>query len=121
VSKEDREFETIVAVDCSWKRFEGFRFDHRFRRRRLPTLLAGNPGRYAQPVRLSTAEALAATLHILDRPEAAREVLAPFGFADAFWTLNEEPLDAYRMAVDREGVLREEDAFFPRQEDGDRS
>jgi pre-rRNA-processing protein TSR3 len=89
----------IAALDCSWKQVEAT-----YKRRdltgvgparALPFLLAANPLHYAQPLQLSTMEALAAALFILGEERQARELLASYTWGPQFEALNREPLAAY--------------------------
>jgi len=101
LSPQDKGIENIVAIDCSWKNAEeifkrvGRRIKHE---RALPYLLAANPVNYGKPLRLSTAEAMAAALYILGREEQARELMKKFKWGEHFLELNRMPLDDYRRA-----------------------
>lgn len=86
----------IVALDCSWKQAEKiFAASRAGAQRSLPYLLAANPTNTYKPVKLSTAEALAAALYILGMTERAEDVLSVFKWGHSFLTLNREWLDAY--------------------------
>ena len=64
--KDKSSINSIVGIDCSWnladqafsKKFNGIK-------RKLPPLLAGNPVNYAKLNKLTTVEALSASLFIL--------------------------------------------------------
>jgi pre-rRNA-processing protein TSR3 len=117
LSQKDRESlrSGLVIIDCSWKHAEDT-FTHRFRglNRRLPLLLASNPINYSKIGVLSSAEALAAALHITGYEEHARRVLSVFKWGETFWTLNHEPLEEYRAAETPEDMLRIEEEYFGR-------
>ncbi|MEM2906189.1 MAG: DUF367 family protein [Candidatus Bathyarchaeia archaeon] len=102
----------VTAVDCSWERVHELPWSSlRGVHRALPYLLAGNPVNYGKPTRLSTAEALAATLHILGfKPEAER-LLSVFKWGPGFLTLNRQMLEAYSRAADSADVVRLQEAF----------
>jgi pre-rRNA-processing protein TSR3 len=86
----------LVALDCSWKQAESiFAASKTGIQRSLPYLLAANPINTYKPVKLSTAEAIAAALYILGLIEAAEDVLSIFRWGYSFITLNQEWLDAY--------------------------
>jgi pre-rRNA-processing protein TSR3 len=86
----------LAAVDCSWEKVQAaFAVRMRGEGRRLPTLLAANPVNYAKPHKLSSAEALAAALHIMGFRERARQLLALFKWGAGFLTLNSQPLESY--------------------------
>ncbi len=87
----------LVAVDCSWRSAE-YAFGQllgRTKSRALPLLWAGNPTKWGKATELSTAEALAAALHIVGEERQAKSLLGALPFADQFWGLNAEPLADY--------------------------
>lgn len=87
---------SIVGIDCSWilanqafsKKFSGIT-------RKLPPLLAGNPVNYAKLNKLTTAEALAASLFILGFRDDALAILDKFKWGHTFYDLNQNLLDEY--------------------------
>ena len=87
---------TIVGIDCSWnlvdqafsKNFAGIK-------RKLPPLLAGNPVNYSKLNKLTTAEALAASLFILGSKEQSLQLLDKFKWGHTFYELNQNILDDY--------------------------
>ncbi len=115
ISKDDRPLilqHGLVGLDCSWNRSEEV-FSQRFPgiARRLPALLAGNPTNYAVLGKLSTAEALAATLFITGFAGEADRILALFRWGPTFMSLNKDPLDAYANSPASE-LRRVESEFF---------
>lgn len=106
----------LVALDCSWKQAEQMfkeALKGKVRSRALPYLVAGNPTKYGQPFELSTAEAIAAALHIAGEPRQAKRVLAPLTFADSFWTLNKAPLDDYAACATSAEVVEIQREYLP--------
>lgn len=103
----------LVAIDCSWERVQ-FTFSTRLPGlgRRLPTLLASNPVNYAKPGKLSSVEALAASLHIMGFSERANQLLSLFKWGPTLLTLNAEPLEAYSTASSEEDMAKAEAEFF---------
>jgi len=107
---------SIVVLDCSWKRIEESleeiagrtRLEGRF----LPALLAANPVSWGRLGRLSSVEAIGATLAILGYLEQASKVLGPFQFGEQFLDLNKEPLQAYASAKSREEIAEIQSDFF---------
>lgn len=86
----------LVALDCSWKQAERiFEASRAGTQRSLPYLLAANPINTYKPVKLSTAEALAAALYILGMFDEAENILSVFKWGPSFIILNREWLDAY--------------------------
>jgi pre-rRNA-processing protein TSR3 len=87
---------TVIGIDCSWnladqafsKKFNGIK-------RKLPPLLAGNPVNYSKLNKLTTAEALSASLFILGFKEQSMELLDKFKWGHTFYELNHNLLDEY--------------------------
>jgi len=115
LSPEDRHRKNIVAIDCSWKNAEmvfkkaGKRVRHG---RALPYLLASNPVNYGRPLKLSTAEALAAALYILGAGKQAEEIMRKFKWGMHFFELNRMPLDDYSRAKNSEEVIKAMKAYL---------
>ncbi len=107
---------SIVVLDCSWKQIEESLdfIDGRTRLegRILPLLLAANPVSWGKVGRLSSAEALGASLAILGLWEQARAVVEPFPFGMQFLDLNREPLEAYSTADSRAEIVEIQNEFF---------
>ncbi|MDH3489978.1 MAG: DUF367 family protein [Nitrosopumilus sp.] len=101
---------SIVGIDCSWnladqafsKKFAGIK-------RKLPPLLAGNPLNYARLNKLTTVEALSASLFILGFKEQSLELLNKFKWGHTFYELNQNLLEEY-LKLDNEdqidGILK---------------
>jgi rRNA small subunit aminocarboxypropyltransferase len=110
----------LLVVDCSWNRLAdrgsfpgGERPGRRAAtHRRLPALIATNPQHYGRVAQLNTAEAFSAALYILDRPEAANEVMAGFAGGDEFLAVNRDRLERYRRAATPSEVRDAEKALF---------
>jgi pre-rRNA-processing protein TSR3 len=98
--------ESITAIDCSWalaqkifvRRFNGLS-------RRLPPLLAGNPINYSKIGKLTTAEALAASLYIIGFDNLASSILNKFKWGHTFFDLNRDLLRDYSRAQTRKEVV----------------
>lgn len=106
---------SLTVFDCSWKQFDPF--EERLRRvkrkkRALPFLFAANPTNYGRPFILSSVEALAAALVILDEREHAAELLAKFKWGMEFLRLNEDLLLAYAAAQDSSDVVELQAQFM---------
>ena len=102
----------LVAIDCSWEKAQ-IAFENRLpgKNKKLPTLLAANPVNYAKPNKLSSLEAVAASLYITGFPESATRLLSLFKWGPHFLTLNAQPLNAYATAPD-ESQLRDSISEF---------
>jgi pre-rRNA-processing protein TSR3 len=87
---------SIVGIDCSWnladqafsKKFIGVK-------RKLPPLLAGNPVNYSKLNKLTTAEAISASLFILGFRQDALDLLDKFKWGHTFYDLNQNLLEDY--------------------------
>ena len=107
----------LVALDCSWKLLDESlvrirKSSPRLEGRTLPLVLAANPISWGKPGRLSTVEALAMCLLLLDREEQAIRILSPFPWGEQFMKLNAEPIEAYRNAESRDELLELQWEFF---------
>jgi pre-rRNA-processing protein TSR3 len=98
----------LVALDCSWKTAEvTFQsLETRMTPRALPFLLAANPVNYGKPYQLSTLEAFAAALFILDEVAQATAILGIYTWGHRFLELNKEPLEDYRQARSSAEVIQ---------------
>ena len=110
-SKEDIDFAKkngIIAVDCSWKNAENsFEYlDKRNYSRALPFVVAVNPINYGKALKLTTLEAFAAALYILDRTKQADNILKIYKWSPHFLELNKEPLEDYRRAKDSKEIIK---------------
>jgi pre-rRNA-processing protein TSR3 len=96
----------VVALDCSWEHAQKVMGEHvRGTSRTLPILLAGNPVNYGKLTKLSTAEAIAATLYITGFKEEAKSMLDIFPWGHTFFELNQTLLDNYITAKDSAEVV----------------
>jgi pre-rRNA-processing protein TSR3 len=101
----------ISAIDCSWNRIEKLPSTGRFVARHLPFLLAANPIHYSIPYKLSTLEAVAATLYITGFEEEARSLLSKMKWGPTFLTLNKEPLSLYSTAKNGDAIKKIEEDY----------
>jgi pre-rRNA-processing protein TSR3 len=103
VSAEDRSVvqgSGILVMDLSWRNIDSFpKLAKHHHSRALPYLLAANPVNWGKPMKLSSAEAVAATLYIVGLKDQARSILSRFSFGEQFLLLNQEPLERYSLAA----------------------
>jgi len=87
---------SIVGIDCSWNLADQA-FSTKFIgvKRKLPPLLAGNPVNYSKLNKLTTAEAISASLFIMGFKKDALELLNKFKWGHTFYDLNQNLLDEY--------------------------
>jgi len=75
-------------------------------------MLAANPTNYAKLGRLSSAEALAAALYILDEKKLATEIMDKFKWGHTFLELNSNLLEDYANAETKEQIEQLEKEYF---------
>ena len=106
----------IVGLDCSWAQIEDsvnqVMKRTRLKPRMLPLLLAANPVNWGKPSKLTTAEALAASLYLVGKEQQARDLLSAFNWGEQFFILNKEPLDAYKNADSSKELVDLQFEFF---------
>lgn len=103
----------VVAIDCSWKRFnEIFNKSLKGLNRRLPILMTGNPVNYGKKEKLSSAEAIAAALYITGYKQYAERILSKFNWGKTFFDLNIELLEEYSRVTDVNEIEEIERSFF---------
>ena len=105
LSNDKSSITSIIGIDCSWnlanqtfsKKYNGIK-------RKLPPLLAGNPVNYAKLNKLTTAEALAASLFILGFKDQGLELLDKFKWGHTFYDLNQNLLEEYSKLENEEQI-----------------
>ena len=103
--KDKSSINSIVGIDCSWslaeqafsKKFSGIK-------RKLPPLLAGNPVNYSKLNKLTTVEAISASLMILGFKEQTLELLDKFKWGHTFYELNQNLFDEYSKLENEEQI-----------------
>jgi len=104
----------LVAIDCSWVKVdEVFKMRLRGTPRSLPYLVAANPVNYGSPTKLSTVEALSASLYILGFRDAAERLLSIFKWGPHFLELNLVRLEGYARAKDSKEIVELQKEFMP--------
>ena len=88
-------------------------------RRTLPVLLAANPVSWGKPGRLSTAEAIAASLIILGREPQAEKILSRLPYGNEFLSLNRNPLDSYSSSQSTEELVSMQWEYFDQPKSSD--
>jgi pre-rRNA-processing protein TSR3 len=103
----------LAAIDCSWIHAdEVFELSMHGKSRCLPYLIAANPVNYGVPTKLSTVEALAAALYIVDFKEKAERLLSIFKWGPYFIELNREFLDGYARAKNSAEIVELQNGFI---------
>ena len=102
----------LVALDCSWESAREAQFSLSGPHRALPFLVAANPVNYGKPFRLTTVEALAGALCILDERDHAEQLLSKFRWGHTFFELNDEPLRRYADCADSAAVVAVQEEYL---------
>jgi pre-rRNA-processing protein TSR3 len=97
--------DSITGIDCSWelaqktfiKKFFGIH-------RKLPPLFAGNPVNYSKLNKLTTVEAIAGSLFIMEFDDLAHEMLNKFKWGHTFYDLNKNLLEDYSKADSEDAI-----------------
>jgi pre-rRNA-processing protein TSR3 len=76
-------------------------------------MLAANPTNYAKLGKLSSVEALAGALYILNEKDLAVRMMDKFKWGHTFLQLNTNLLDDYATAETEEQVIELEAEYFP--------
>jgi rRNA small subunit aminocarboxypropyltransferase len=109
--------DSVCAIDCSWERADEVLKHQRLAAqgiaRRLPAMLAANPTNYAKLGKLSSVEALAGALYILNEKELAAKMMDKFKWGHTFLELNADLLDDYADAETEGQVAELEKEYFP--------
>ena len=118
ISKYDQTVaDSVCAIDCSWERADEVLKHQRLAAqgiaRRLPAMLAANPTNYAKLGKLSSVEALAGALYILNEKELAAKMMDKFKWGHTFLELNANLLHDYADAETEEQVAELEKEYFP--------
>jgi pre-rRNA-processing protein TSR3 len=104
----------LVVIDCSWVKAAGaFKKKYNGHQRKLPALIAGNPTNYAKLRSLSSVEAAAAALYIMNFYDAAQRLLNIYKWGPTFLSLNHEALDEYSQAESEQEMEMIEKSYFP--------
>ncbi|MFZ0220513.1 MAG: DUF367 family protein [Candidatus Nitrosopolaris sp.] len=110
-------FNSVCALDCSWEKAMDTLLKRKALKngicRRLPALLAGNPNNYCKISKLTTAEALAASLFILGWRNLSEKILDKFKWGHTFIELNSEILNDYSNAHNITEIVELEKEYFP--------
>ncbi|MDR1819203.1 MAG: DUF367 family protein [Methanobrevibacter sp.] len=117
VSIEDKNMvnkKGIVGLDCSWNNISSSSIIFKLSKfhRSLPFLIASNPVNYGKPCKLSTVEAIAATLYITNFKKESEDILSGFKWGHTFIKLNLELLEAYGDAKNSEEVVTIQNDFL---------
>ncbi|MDR2829914.1 MAG: DUF367 family protein [Methanobrevibacter sp.] len=117
VSPEDRNIVNrngIVGLDCSWNNISSSTAFFKLTKfhRSLPFLIAANPVNYGKPCKLSTVEAIVATLYITNFKEEAENMVSGFKWGHTFIELNLELLEAYSNVKSSKEVVNIQNEFL---------
>ncbi len=102
----------LALIDGSWNRIssiENLKLRHA---RKLPILVPVNPVNFGKPGKLSSVEAMAASLYIMGFQEEANQVLSKFNWGQNFIPMNIQPLEEYMKCTKQEDIPVAEELFF---------
>ncbi|HJX04562.1 MAG TPA: DUF367 family protein [Thermoplasmata archaeon] len=103
----------LVVLDCSWERLARFpKVRGDLRHRALPFMLAANPTNFGKAQKLSSAEALAASLYIMGEVEHAERLMAKFKWGPVFIDINRERFEEYRACRDSAEVVNAQERML---------
>ena len=102
----------ITVLDCSWNKAEDIFAKSFPNSRSLPRLIAANPVNYGKQAKLSSVEALAASLYFLTKAELAAKVLSYFNWGNQFLKLNQNLLTDYQSCTNSDEVAQVEKEYF---------
>ena len=102
----------LVVMDLTWTNIDDFPRPKGMNERALPYLIASNPVNWGRPMELNSAEAVVASLIILNEKEQASEIAKRFGWGEEFMRLNGEMLDEYSNADDSADVVRIQNEYL---------
>jgi pre-rRNA-processing protein TSR3 len=122
VSPEDKEMvekRGIIGLDCSWNQISSSAafFNLTKYHRSLPFLIAASPVNYGKPCKLSTAEAIAATLYITGFKNSAKDIMNSFKWGHTFFELNNELLEDYSNVKTSAEVVAIQNDFLKQYDD----
>ncbi|MGB8220613.1 MAG: DUF367 family protein [Methanoregula sp.] len=112
LSPADKYVKSITALDCSWEVLDTGAVSSWRIRRALPFLMAANPVNFGKPCKLTSIEALAASLYILGEQERAAQILGCVSWGIRFLEVNKEPLELYVTAKDSTEVVKFQALFL---------
>jgi pre-rRNA-processing protein TSR3 len=112
LSQADRFVKSLTVLDCSWVVLDTGQVSSWRIRRALPFLVAANPVNFGKPCKLSSIEALAASLYIMGEKERAATILGKVSWGIRFLEVNREPLDLYATAKDSTEVVKFQGEFI---------
>jgi len=100
LNSDKNNIRSITGIDCSWN-FADQTFVKKFGgiSRRLPYLLAGNSVNFSKLGKLTTVEAIAASLYLLGFENQSTELLDKFKWGHTFLDLNKNLLNDYQNAT----------------------
>ena len=102
----------LVVMDLTWTNIDDFPRPKGMNERALPYLIASNPVNWGRPMELNSAEAVVASLMILNEKEQALETAKRFSWGEEFMRLNGEMLEEYSNAADSSDIIRIQNEYL---------
>lgn len=102
----------LVVIDCSWRNQDVlYTVKDFYNSRRLPLFFAANPINYTKPYMLSSVEAFAAALILLNENDLAVKLLSLFKWGLNFLTMNEKLIKSYTSAKNSTELINLDNEF----------
>ena len=99
----------IMVIDRSWNKLiekKNTRIKWKFIKRKLPFFIASNPINCCKAYKLSSAEAISASLIILGYIEKANNILNHFKWGNQFFKLNKKIIEKYEKHQTRKELMK---------------
>ena len=105
LNSDKNKINSITGIDCSWS-FADQTFVKKFGgiSRKLPYLLAGNSVNFSKLGKLTTVEAISASLYLLGFEDKSTELLGKFKWGHTFLDLNKNLLNDYQNATSEKQI-----------------
>jgi len=105
LNSDKNKINSITGIDCSWS-FADQTFVKKFGgiSRKLPYLLAGNSVNFSKLGKLTTVEAISASLYLLGFEDQSTELLGKFKWGHTFLDLNKNLLNDYQNATSEKQI-----------------
>ena len=105
LNSDKNKINSITGIDCSWS-FADQTFVKKFGgiSRKLPYLLAGNSVNFSKLGKLTTVEAISASLYLLGFEDQSTELLGKFKWVHTFLDLNKNLLNDYQNATSEKQI-----------------
>ncbi len=102
----------IAVIDGSWNLINTIENIKNKNARKIPLLLPVNPVNYGKPGKLSSLEAIAASLFIMGYNDLAEEIISKYSWSQNFIKTNINPLNDYIKCNSNDECIEMEKSYF---------